>query len=195
MLKRLAHRMVRNHCCYSSRYLCSLFSPHLVSPPPHIGVALGETNEAFYRNIYTGQQLPMQQRPLRPHRPAPVPDFNQTQNRVMNHINLAGTDPRFASASSSIPQPTLFVFYFYFIFHVFHRMILSIFVKLSFLNAAIDHLMNRMKMVGSVICAHSKISIRNERVKLVRCHFYQPVIKWVIIVEYMHQCQYQYHHR
>lgn len=72
-------------------------------------VALGETNEAFYRNIYTGQQLPIaQQRPqLRPHRPAPAPDFNQMQNR---YINLAGTDPRFtssAAASSSIPQPTL----------------------------------------------------------------------------------------
>lgn len=48
-------------------------------------------------------------------------------------------------------------------------------------------------MVGSVICAHSKISIRNERVKLVRCHFYPPVIKWVIIVDYLHQCQYHHH--
>lgn len=96
----------------------SLFIPHSITNLAH--AALGETNEAFYRNIYTGQQLPiMQQRPLRPHRPAPVPDFNQTQNRVINHINLAGTDPRFASSAttaaagatgvgaSSIPQPTL----------------------------------------------------------------------------------------
>lgn len=35
-------------------------------------LALGETNEAFYQNIYTGQRLPVQQnRPERPPRPPP----------------------------------------------------------------------------------------------------------------------------
>lgn len=69
-------------------------------------VALGETNEAFYRNIYTGQQLPIAQQrsQLRPHRPAPVPDFSQIQNRVLN--SSAATAAAVAS-SSSIPQPTL----------------------------------------------------------------------------------------
>lgn len=48
--------------------------------------ALGETNETFYRNIYTGQQLPLQQRQplLRPHRPAPMPDFQLMQNHLGN---------------------------------------------------------------------------------------------------------------
>lgn len=95
---------------------CKLMAQYVEEAGP--SYALGETNEAFYRNIYTGQQLPIAQQRLllRPHRPAPVPDFSQMQNRVLNHINLAGTDPRFtssaaataaASSSSSIPQPTL----------------------------------------------------------------------------------------
>lgn len=65
-------------------------------------LALGETNETFYRNIYTGQQLPMQQRqPLRPHRPAPAP--YQHQQRSKNQTNVTGIDPRFISMST-IPQ-------------------------------------------------------------------------------------------
>lgn len=56
-----------------------------------ICTALGETNETFYRNIYTGQQLPMQQRqPLRPHRRAPEIQSNRPKN-----------------PTTSIPQPSL----------------------------------------------------------------------------------------
>lgn len=90
--------------CEQSTQTCFVFFVIILC---YACVALGETNEAFYRNIYTGQQLPVQQRqPLRPHRPAPVPDFNQLQNRPKNHTNVAGVDVRFIS-TSTIQQPSL----------------------------------------------------------------------------------------
>lgn len=49
--------------------------------------------------------------------------------------------------------------------------------------SAINSSANRMRTVGFVICAHSRINIRSERAKLARCHSYQPVIKWVIITD------------
>lgn len=59
--------------------------------------------------------------------------------------------------------------------------------------SAIHRLVKGMRTpVGLVICAHSRISIHNERVKLARCHSYQPVIKWVIITEYL--CRRHSHH-
>lgn len=74
--------------------------------------ALGETNEAFYRNIYTGQQLPYPQRqPLRPHRPAPSPDFrqqqyqHQQQNRSNNQTNIVAPDPRSISTAAITQSP------------------------------------------------------------------------------------------
>ncbi|XP_055312101.1 uncharacterized protein LOC129574307 isoform X2 [Sitodiplosis mosellana] len=82
------------------RHDCKLMASLVEEAGP--SYALGETNEAFYRNIYTGQQLPMQQRqPLRPHRPAPTP---YQQHRPKNR-STAGTDPRFISTSTITQSP------------------------------------------------------------------------------------------
>lgn len=69
-------------------------------------IALGETNEAFYKNLYTGQQLPMPQRQtpvLRPHRPAPVP--NPVSNVHNITINQTNPSPTVMTTSTTTSQP------------------------------------------------------------------------------------------
>ncbi|XP_031629220.1 probable basic-leucine zipper transcription factor N isoform X2 [Contarinia nasturtii] len=59
---------------------CRLLAQQVEESGPY---ALGETNEAFYRNIHTGQQ--QQRQPLRPHRPAPPP-----HSQPIIETNIAG---------------------------------------------------------------------------------------------------------
>lgn len=61
----------------------------------YLFAALGETNEAFYKNIYTGHQ---HRQALRPHRPAPIPDIRLNQNLTsLPNLQSSSTVPSYVS--------------------------------------------------------------------------------------------------